>query len=191
MAGIPSEINGIPVSLRRSRKRRRTISLALHPHGRIILSAPHNTPQRFIEDFFASRLSWIEKKSKIFKDRAALGIEKKVGRAVEIRCREQARHTIEEKIVHYASLLNVRPRTIRINGARTRWGSCSAKDNLNFSWRIAMLPPDIIDYIIVHELAHIREKNHGPGFWNTVASMLPGYKNPKSWLRKNSHLFIA
>ena len=189
MAGIPSEISGARVVVRRSRKRRKTISLALHTNGSVILSAPMHAPEKFLEDFFASRLSWIKNKLERFGRHRDNNIPERVSPAFIKHCRGLAQACLEEKTAHFSRLLGVSPGQVKVNSAKTRWGSCSARDNLNFPWRIALLPPAIIDYIVVHELAHIKEKNHGPGFWKTVASIMPGFKDSRTWLKKNSHLF--
>jgi predicted metal-dependent hydrolase len=78
---------------------------------------------------------------------------------------------------------------IGITGARTRWGSCSAKGSLNFSWRLIMAPLEIIDYVIIHELVHLRYHNHSRAFWKGVADILPDYRARKAWLTQNSHRF--
>jgi len=78
---------------------------------------------------------------------------------------------------------------ISINSAKKRWGSCSASGSINFSWRLIMLPPEVIDYVIVHELAHLKELNHSKKFWDFVEVILPDYKVPKQWLKNNSVKF--
>lgn len=86
-------------------------------------------------------------------------------------------------VTHYSALMHAVPKNIRVSSARSRWGSCSAKDTLSFSWRIALLPQDIIDYIVVHELAHLTHKNHGRAFWDTVGNFIHGYRTKNKWLR--------
>jgi len=75
-----------------------------------------------------------------------------------------------------------------ITGARTRWGSCSQKGSLNFSWRLVMAPMEIIDYIVVHELVHTRHHNHSRDFWSAVAQIMPQYRQRRSWLKENGYL---
>jgi predicted metal-dependent hydrolase len=189
MARIPQELNGARVIIRRSRNRRKTVSLGLSKDGSVWLHTPHHTPEKFLEDFFLSRIPWIEKKIKNFrsqKDNMALA---PVSPAFKKHCRAQALSCVEQKIAQYGKLLGVRPHKIRINSATTRWGSCSAQNNINFPWRIALLPPTVVDYIVVHELAHIKEKNHGPRFWKAISGILPDFKNQRVWLRKNAHLY--
>ena len=79
---------------------------------------------------------------------------------------------------------------VKITSAEKRWGSCSGDDNLSFSFRLIMAPPDIIDYVIVHELMHIKEKNHSPKFWKLVEAVMPEYKIHRRWLKDNHHKFI-
>ena len=76
---------------------------------------------------------------------------------------------------YYSEKMGVVPQSIKVNGAKTRWGSCSSKKSINFSWRLALADDDVIDYVIVHELAHLVEMNHSPRFWVIVADILPGY----------------
>lgn len=102
--------------------------------------------------------------------------------------RLQAASFIRPRVDHYAGQMNLHYASIRMSEARRRWGSCGAKDTLNFAWRLVMCPPWIIDYVVVHELAHIAYKNHGPRFWAQVAAALPDYKKARDWLRANSPL---
>ncbi len=87
-----------------------------------------------------------------------------------------AKKILNEKVNHYKYIMNVSPIKIKINSASTRWGSCSLKGSLNFSWKIMFAKDEIIDYIVVHELAHLKEHNHSKDFWNEVFLVLPDYK---------------
>ncbi|GAB4399407.1 MAG: SprT family zinc-dependent metalloprotease [Anaerolineales bacterium] len=84
-----------------------------------------------------------------------------------------------------AEQFHLTPASIRISSARSRWGSCSGKNNLSFTWRLVMAPPDVADYVILHELAHIAVKNHSPQFWAKVASMMPDYAQKRKWLKEH------
>ena len=79
--------------------------------------------------------------------------------------------------------MNVTPIAVKVNSAKTRWGSCSGRNSINFSWRLIMADDDVIDYVIVHELAHIKEHNHSDRFWAVVASVLPDYKMRQAKLK--------
>jgi predicted metal-dependent hydrolase len=87
-----------------------------------------------------------------------------------------------------AQAVGARPQQVRISRARTRWGSCSSKGTLALSWRLAMAPVEIIEYVIVHELAHLRHPDHSRAFWQLVARVLPDYAQRRTWLKKNGHL---
>jgi len=94
-----------------------------------------------------------------------------------------AKLIIPERTKNLARQMCVRPAAIRINSAKTRWGSCSAKRSVNFSWRLIMADDGVIDYVIVHELAHITEMNHSQKFWHIVAGIFPDYKERKTRLK--------
>ena len=98
--------------------------------------------------------------------------------------RRLAKLHLTERVEYYASVMNVLPTAVKINGAKTRWGSCSAKKSLNFSWRLVMADDTVIDYVVVHELAHIAEMNHSTRFWAVVANILPDYKERQKRLKE-------
>lgn len=99
-----------------------------------------------------------------------------------------ARETITERTDIYANQLNLKYGKIKISSANTRWGSCSGKNNLNFTWRLIMAPLEIIDYVVIHEITHIVEKNHSSNFWNKVARIIPDFKKRRQWLHTNGFL---
>lgn len=103
--------------------------------------------------------------------------------------KEEALLFIRKRVDLYSQYMRVSPMSIRITSARQRWGSCTHVNTINFPWRIIGLPPDIIDYIVVHELAHINQKNHSSNFWNIVSNILPDYKERKKWLKEKSAHF--
>lgn len=102
--------------------------------------------------------------------------------------KEQAYQKISERANWYCTLSGLKYNKIKISDAQRRWGSCSAKGNLNFSWRLIMAPLRVVDYVVVHELAHLEEKNHSKAFWNKVRIMLPDFEQYKEWLKENRHL---
>jgi predicted metal-dependent hydrolase len=101
---------------------------------------------------------------------------------------QRLKEYVGERVNYYSRILGLTPRGIRISNARCRWGSCSADNRLAFSWRLIMAPPSIIDYVVVHELAHMSAKNHSPRFWNLVVKTLPDYKKQRLWLKEKGHL---
>jgi predicted metal-dependent hydrolase len=100
--------------------------------------------------------------------------------------RKHARSIITQQAQHYAHLHDFVVPDIRINSARTRWGSCGK--GLNFTWRLVMAPIEIVDYVVVHELAHLKQKNHSAAYWSIVQDILPEYKKRRKWLKTNGHL---
>jgi len=95
-----------------------------------------------------------------------------------------AKNTCTEKVLAFAKQMSVMPIAVKVNGATTRWGSCSGKKSLNFSWRLVMADDDVIDYVVVHELAHITEMNHSEKFWAIVAGVLPDYRERQKRLKE-------
>jgi len=97
--------------------------------------------------------------------------------------RKQARRVFTERVRFYARQNGFEYSKIRISSAHTRWGSCSSKGTLSFTWRLVMAPLDIIDYVIVHELTHLHHPNHSKDFWRSVEAILPDYKSRRKWLK--------
>lgn len=93
---------------------------------------------------------------------------------------------LKDKLEYYKNMIDVKFVNYRIKDQKSRWGSCSTKGNLNFNFRLSMLPEFVFDYVIVHELCHIREMNHSQRFWMLVERYCPEYKEAREWLRKNS-----
>jgi predicted metal-dependent hydrolase len=104
--------------------------------------------------------------------------------------REQARLILEARVAYFANKFQIAVGRVRITSAQTRWGSCSPNGDLNFSWRLVIAPPDIIDYVVVHELAHILHHNHSLRFWDLVEKWMPDYRKRKAQLRKYAQLII-
>jgi predicted metal-dependent hydrolase len=102
--------------------------------------------------------------------------------------KEQARATITKRVIHYSSIMGVEYTSIKMSGAKTRWGSCSASNALNFTWRLIMCPLEVIDYVVVHELSHITHKNHSAKFWANVERYMSNYKVMRSYLKENQRL---
>lgn len=99
--------------------------------------------------------------------------------------RTRARELLTERVRLYAPRVGVPIPRLRITGAERRWGSCSATGTVSFAWRLIMAPTDVIDYVVVHELAHVRQMNHSPAFWAVVAAVMPDYAQRKRWLKEH------
>ena len=103
--------------------------------------------------------------------------------------RKTARKLIAAKVAVFAAAFELKYSEIKINSANQRWGSCTCKGALNFPWRLIMCPEPVIDYIVAHELAHLKQMNHSRHFWQTVHSMCPDYLQRQKWLTDNAHFF--
>lgn len=101
---------------------------------------------------------------------------------------DQANKIIKKRIIFYTKKYNFRINKIKISNANTRWGSCGAQNNININWKLIMADKKIIDYVIIHELAHTIEHNHSKNFWGIIENIMPDYKERKDWLRKNGNL---
>ena len=95
-----------------------------------------------------------------------------------------AENYLKNKTLHYADVMNVKPTDVKINSAKTRWGSCSGKNSINFSWKLIMADEKTVDYVVVHELAHTIEHNHSKKFWVIVGKYIPDYEMCKQNLKK-------
>jgi len=102
--------------------------------------------------------------------------------------KKKAYEKISERVEWYAKKRGFVYNKIKITKANQRWGSCSSRGNLNFSWRLIMAPLPVIDYVVVHELVHLEEKNHSKSFWTKVKMLMPDYEKHKDWLKRNSYL---
>ncbi|MCP4140454.1 MAG: M48 family metallopeptidase [Chloroflexi bacterium] len=103
--------------------------------------------------------------------------------------KKQAREIFAERVTHYAQKHGFSYKKVKLSSAKKRWGSCSAKGNLNLTWRLVMMPIEIIDYVVVHELCHLRELNHSKAFWAEVERILPDYKVRRKWLKEKGNKF--
>lgn len=99
--------------------------------------------------------------------------------------RERAAEMLCGRVAFYAPLLQVEPGTLRVKEQKSRWGSCSGKGNLNFNWKLIMAPPEVLDYVVVHELCHLIHMNHSREFWRQVERIMPDYDRYRRWLKEH------
>ena len=95
---------------------------------------------------------------------------------------------LTQRIEYYSKVTGIRYKNIRINNAQSRWGSCGLKGTINFTWRLILAPQEVVDYVVVHELAHLKELNHSSRFWNIVKSIYPDFLKSRKWLTDNGHI---
>jgi predicted metal-dependent hydrolase len=225
----------VPYILKRSRKRRRTISLQITGQSEVIVSAPYFTTAREINGFIEQKFDWIEKNIQRQKEEQSQAGEKQylsgeyfhylgIPYPLEVFFdqnlpsglvfwsnrfylnsfddqarrknyfidwyKARARDYFQRRVNSLSNELQLLPGCIRITSAQTRWGSCSGENNLAFSFRLMMAPQAVIDYVIIHELMHIKEKNHSSRFWKLIEAVMPEYKLHRHWLKDHGHQFI-
>ncbi|MDM9649858.1 M48 family metallopeptidase [Rhizobium sp. S163] len=119
------------------------------------------------------------------------GMPEHLGRRIATFLKKEARADLERLAKFHAHSIRAPIKSISMKDTRSRWGSCSAEGNLSFSWRIIMAPPSVVDYLAAHEVAHLKEMNHGPHFWALCKKLCPGMEDAKSWLKRQGSLLHA
>jgi len=104
--------------------------------------------------------------------------------------REQALRLLQERVSHFAASMGLTPGPVELKGWKRRWGECHPDGTLKFNWRLIMCPPEVIDYVVVHELAHLKMPGHNPRFWGQVAKVLPDYAARRRWLNREGAPFL-
>lgn len=181
------EEGSIPVDVVHSK--RRTIGLEIKPDGHVYARVPGRLPDQYIMDFIRERQDWIVQKwfqimERRRQEEARPSRDYEENPALEVMYREKARQQIESRCAYFGERMGVDYGRITIRAAKTRWGSCSAQGNLNFHWKLVLMPPEVLDYVVVHELAHRKEMNHSQRFWAEVERILPDYRKRRKWLKE-------
>ena len=169
------------------RSSRRTISVQIAPSGEVLVRCPRWMSNADIRRFVESKSGWIEKH--LEKRTAAARLPVFTDEQLQVLAR-QARQTIPERVAHFAPLVGVIYGRITIRSQHTLWGSCSSKGNLNFNCLLMLTPPEVLDYVVVHELCHRKEMNHSARFWKGVERVLPDYCSRRGWLREQGGLLL-
>ncbi len=170
---------------------RKTISIQVKPNE-VIVRAPSRMKQSEIEKFVESKRNWIEKHLESLSERQKL--LEKIEPYTEEEIKDfiiKAKEIIPKKVEFYADKIGVTYNKITIRCQRTRWGSCSSKGNLNFNCLLVLLPDEIIDSVVVHELCHRKQMNHSEKFYAEIEKVFPEYKRCHVWLNKNSEKYMS
>ena len=169
------------------RAKRRSMSLKVDLGGTITVRAPYRTPVQTADWFVEGHRDWIEVRlragARIMAERPSYTDRERA------EGRKQAAEVIKARCRYYAPVMGVSYGTVTIREQKTRWGSCSTKGNLNFNWKLVLMPPEILDYVVVHELAHRIQMNHSAAFWVEVGKILPDYKERRQWLKVNGQKY--
>lgn len=160
------------------RSRRRTLALEITGDGRLLVRAPARLARARIDAFVAAHAGWIEKHRALQKQRAAQRPPAPTETEIEA-LKARAREELPPKIAYWSAKMGLRPTGFRVTTARKRYGSCSGKDRLCFSCFLMNCPEEAVELVVVHELCHIQEKNHGPRFYALLERYLPDWRERK------------
>ena len=181
------------------RSNRKTLAIQINPDLSVTVRAPMYAPQSDIERILRDKEGWIQKH--IEKIREQEEKKKEIqGESMESeyltneeikKLADKALQHIPKRVSYYAKQIGVTCGKITIRNQKTRWGSCSSKGNLNFNCLLMLTPPEVIDYVVVHELCHRKEMNHSEAFWAEVEKVIPDYKEQVKWLKENGGQIIG
>lgn len=164
------------------RSKRRTVALEITRELEIVVRAPQKMPNKDIEKFVAEHAEWIRVHYARQAARVAAHLEPTEAEIALLK--QTAKEILPQKVAYYAKLMGVSPTGVRVTSAKRRFGSCSAKNALCFSWRLMQYPQAAIDYVVVHELAHIKQHNHSAAFYREIQKVMPDYKDREKLLRE-------
>lgn len=164
------------------RSRRRTMALEITRQGEVVVRAPLSATNGEIAQFVERHRSWLEKHLAAKQDYLARHPEPDAAQCA--RWRQQAKAILPPLVEQWAQRMNVRPAAVTVTSARTRFGSCSGKGRLCFSLYLMAYPPEAIEYVVVHELAHLTHHDHSPAFYAEVARYLPDWQQRRALLKE-------
>lgn len=178
--------NNLQILFRKNRKAKR-IKITVSPDGSVSLTCPLYVSKERAFSFLNENLDWVLKrlerrKKDVDPNIAIFSVEHYQ------KNKDKARKVVEKKIEHWNGFYNFHFNRISIRNQKNRWGSCSSKGNLNFNYKILFLKKELQDYLIVHELCHLKHLNHSKSFWETVAFTIPDYKGKARLLRSDGSL---
>ena len=153
----------------------KAIRITVYHDSRVIITSPKYVSENVIEKFIQSKALWIFNKTTHFMNNPKTILRSGGGRDYR-EYKEKALKIVHERLFHFNTEYNFTWKNVTIKNTKGRWGSCSKKGNLNFSYKLALMPRELMDYVVVHELCHLREMNHSEKFWNLVARTFPHYK---------------
>lgn len=170
----------MPYTVQVIRSSRRTLALEVKADGSILVRAPMRLGMPKIRAFVAEQSAWIEKQ--LQKRKTAQAVPRLSPEELDL-LRKEAAILFPARAAIFASMIGVDYGKLSIRCQKTKWGSCSAKGNLNFNVLLMLAPPEVLDYVVVHELCHRKEMNHSERFWSLVEQVLPDYRARRKWLK--------
>ena len=170
------------VQYRLIRSSRKTLALEVNQNGEVLVRAPHRASQKAIDSFVESHTRWLEGALERQRNRALA--HPPLTEAQKEELTKKAQCFLPLRVAYYAEMMGVAPTGIRVTHAQKRFGSCSPQNSLCFSFMLMQYPDEAIDYVVVHELAHIVHHNHSRAFWDTVAHYMPDYPERQKLLKQ-------
>ena len=173
------------------RSNRRSLGAQIRD-GRLVVRAPLRMSEEEIERFLLKHRGWIEKHLSEAREKERVAAHSAKLTPEELRAlAAAAKDVISQRVAYYAPIVGVRYGNITIRAQKTRWGSCSAKGNLNFNCLLMLAPPEVLDSIVVHELCHRKYMDQSRRFYAEVLRVMPDYFERRNWLKENGHLLFA
>lgn len=163
--------------------RSKVMRLAVYRDGLCVLTTPPYIHESLVLDFMVKKLNWIIEKTEYFKSKPQQTVVQHTVNEIK-EYTKQAEILVSQRLEYFNRVYGYPYRKITIKNMTSRWGSCSSKGNLNFNYKIALLPSNLADYIVVHELCHRKEMNHSVRFWNLVEKTMPNHKELRKQLRR-------
>ena len=172
------------------RSKRKTKTIEITPDAQVIVRAPYRATKYEINKLIGEKSDWIYKHLKkmtdLQKEREKEPVQELTSQEIKL-LTTRAKRIIPQRVRYYANIMGVEYGRITIRMQKSRWGSCSSKGNLNFNCLLMRTPEEIIDYVVVHELCHLKEMNHSPRFWEEVEKIFPDYKERRKWLKEHGN----
>lgn len=176
------------------RSNRKTVAIQVNSDLSVTVRAPRSVSEKDIEEILKKKEAWISKhieKIKETKERFEAEPTEKLTREKVIALADEALKVIPERVEYFAKVIGVTYGKITVRNQKTRWGSCSSKGNLNFNCLLMLALPEVLDYVVVHELCHRKQMNHSKAFWLEVEKVLPNYKEVRKWLKEEGSQMIT
>lgn len=164
-------------------KRARRMRLAIYNDGSLVVTKPYGLPNIFVNFFLRNKANWVLSKIEYFK-RFKRVVVVRNKREHYLEHKEEARRFIKDKVKELNQYYKFNYHRISVRNQATRWGSCSKKGNLNFNYKLLFLSKQVAQYVIVHEICHLKEMNHSARFWDLVAQTVPSFKEMRRELKK-------
>lgn len=174
------------------RSKRKTLAIEIKPDATVLVRAPYFMKDAEIHQIVKEKERWITENLEKVRERQQKKEEIPKLTMDEVKqLADRALKVIPEKVKYYAGIMNVRYGGITIRNQKTRWGSCSGKGNLNFNCLLMLVPEEVIDYVVVHELCHLIEMNHSKAFWQQVERVMPDYEKYRQWLKDHGNEIMS